>query len=242
MHAKLVTFVAAVMPALASFAVGCGGAFATASGDDGGPGDDGAFADVVTHDGGLSDAGGQDVVNGSDSSTPWSPVCPATIPTEGSACTQQTVQCEYGTAWWNVACDVVLQCQNTRWTKYQASFEACSPQPGPNPAACPSTYAGVAQGTACSDTGVSCWYPQAECSCQLPLGGPPPPNLDGGPAGYWGCVPEPGCPMPRPRLGTACGVESTYCTYEACAYAQSCTNGVWQSQPMACAQGGGASH
>jgi hypothetical protein len=161
------------------------------------------------------------------------------VPVEGSACTQQTVQCEYGTAWWNVACDKVVQCENGQWTTIQPSFGACTPQPGPNPAACPATYASVAQGSACSDTSTQCWYPQAECSCQFPFGGPPPPNSDAGPVGTWQCIPESGCPYPRPRLGSACTIEGTYCTYEVCSYAQTCMNGVWQSQPMACA---GAAH
>jgi hypothetical protein len=220
-----------VLAAAAGLTMACGPAFVPLdpAGDSGTS--DSAFR---SEGGGPPDGGGRDAPVGSDSSSPWSPVCPATAPTPGSACTHQTVQCEYGTASWNVACDVVFQCENDVWTEITPSYESCTPQPGPNPTACPSGYAAVPQGAACAGS-MPCSYPEAVCSCQYPLGGPPPPSPDGGVSGYWGCAPEPGCPMPRPRLGSACSIEGTSCTYEACAYGQTCVNGTWQSQPLACA-------
>jgi hypothetical protein len=234
MEARIISFLAA---AAAGLTTACGGAFLPIDGSDGGDG--GGGVDSGSHEGGPVDAGGVDGPVGQDSSSPWSPVCPPSAPAPGSSCTQQTVQCEYGGATWNVACDVVVQCENGVWTTIKPSFEACTPQPGPNPPECPASYAAVPQGATCAGS-TSCTYPEAVCSCSYPLGGPPPPNLDGGINGYWSCVPEPGCPMPRPRLGAACSIEGTFCTYETCSYGQTCINGVWQSSPMACAQGGGA--
>jgi hypothetical protein len=154
----------------------------------------------------------------------------------GATCAHENVQCEYGDAWWSVACDSVVQCQNGQWATYQPSFEPCSAKPGPNSASCPADYAAVPQGSMCATTGVSCVYDQGECACQVPLEGPI--EIDGG-TGYWGCVPEQGCPFPRPPLGSACSSEGTNCTYEACSYAQTCQGGLWEAQEEACAQAGG---
>ena len=222
---------------VSGLAVGCGGAFVPidSTGGDGGGGDSG-----VQDGGGPADAGGGDAVThdaptGQDAPAPWSPACPDAPPKPGDACTQQTVQCEYGTATWNVACDTTFQCENAVWTTIKPSYEACTPEPGPNPAACPASYSAVPTGTACHNN-ITCTYPEAVCACDYGFGGPPP-DFDGGIAGSWGCVPEPGCPMPRPRLGSACSIEGTFCTYETCTYGQTCINGMWQSQPMACAGG-----
>lgn len=230
---------------LASLAVGCGGSVFTSGDTGGGDGGGGGSSSGGGDGGGSHDAGpgpsdggggGHDAPSGNDSGPGWSPVCPATIPTIGSTCTQETVQCEYGKAWWNVSCDQVVQCDNGRWAGYQATFEPCTPEPGPNSSACPADFAAVQQGSACTDTSLSCQYSQGTCACQVPLGGPI--LLDGG-GGSWGCTPEPGCPVPRPRLGSACSLEGTTCTYEECAYGQTCINGTWQSQPEGCAEAAG---
>jgi hypothetical protein len=218
----------------AAFVLGCGGAVFTQGESPGG--DDGGTADSGAHDSGPgpSDSGpAPDSPVPIDSGPgPWSLVCPGTTPAIGAACNTETVQCEYGDSWWNISCDTVVQCVNTQWTSYKPSFSPCTPAPGPNPSSCPTDYASVSQGSACSTNGLSCYYPQGVCACQVPLGGPV--QLDGG-TGYWGCVPEPGCPWPRPRLGSTCHLEGTSCTYEACAYAQQCINGMWQAQLEACA-------
>jgi hypothetical protein len=115
--------------------------------------------------------------------------------------------------------------------RLRAELRALPAPARPNTAACPTDYASVPQGSACSTDGLSCIYEQGECSCQVPLGGPV--QIDGG-TGYWGCVPEQGCPFPRARLGSACSGDAM-CTYEACSYAQNCQGGVWQAQQEACA-------
>jgi hypothetical protein len=163
-------------------------------------------------------------------------VCPATIPSLGSACSVEGVTCEYGGAWWSVACDSFVSCQGGAWTKYAVTtfVPPCSPEPGPNPSSCPATEADVPQGT-CMDTSLSCFYGAGFCTCQEPLGGPVL-LVDGGQPAYWGCLPENGCPWPRPRVGAACSFpSSTGCTYAACAYGQDCVNGVWQPMEEGCA-------
>jgi hypothetical protein len=228
--------VASIAPlaAAACLLVGCGGAVYTTS-----PG---------SSDSGTADGGGRDATplpddasapdgSGDDSSSPWSPVCPATLPAAGTACSQETLQCEYGSAWWSVSCDTVMQCQSGQWTAFKPSYEPCSAKPGPNPATCPPDYASVPQGATCSMNGLTCIYDQAACACQVLLGGPV--QLDGGTA-EWECLPaEQGCPFPRARVGTACPNEGTVCSYEECSYGQMCQNGVWQAELEGCALAGG---
>jgi hypothetical protein len=226
---------ARTLPLLSLILLGCGGSTASLGpgpGGDGGTADSGGRDASPTSDGG----GGPD---GAPSPPSWSPLCPAVLPAIGSACTDEDLECEYGDSWWSISCDPVVQCQGGQWTTYQASYDPCSPEPGPNSSACPASYADVDQGSSCSDTSLSCLYAEAICSCQQPLGGPV--EIDGGEYASWGCVPEPGCPMPRPRVGAACSDEGTSCTYSECDYAQMCQNGVWQAEEEGCAGAGSGS-
>jgi len=227
----------AAVTALVGLTLGCGGSVFTGvtSGGDSGT------SDAGTHDSGPgpTDGGGGPDGFGDDSSTPWSPVCPVALPDAGTSCSKENMQCEYGSAWWSVSCDEVVQCQNGLWATFKPSFDPCSAEPGPNPASCPADFTSVPQGSACATNGVSCIYDQGQCACQVPLGGPI--EIDGG-TGYWGCVPEQGCPFPRARLGTTCSIAAQVnCTYEECSYAQTCQAGVWQAEQEACAgtAGGG---
>jgi len=213
---------------LASASTACGGSVFS-SGDQ-----DSGTHDASAVDGPAGDAGGSDggISEGGDETKPLNPDCPAAVPAAGAACTHENVQCEYGDAWWSVSCDTVMQCQSGVWQSFKPSFEPCSSQPpATNPTPCPATFADVPQGV-CSDRGLSCVYPQGECSCQVPLGGPV--LIDGGVAD-WGCVPETGCPFPRPLLGVACNSPGQTCTYEACSYGETCQNGTWQAQEEGCA-------
>jgi hypothetical protein len=233
MRTPSIALLAAAMAA-AAVTAGCGGSVFSA----GSSGGDGGATDGAAHDAspGPFDGGILDGFAPGDSAAPWSPVCPATLPAAGTPCSKDDLQCEYGDAWWSVGCDTVMQCQSGVWSTFMPSFEPCQAQPGPNSAACPPDYAAVPQGSACSTDGLSCIYDQGECACQVPLEGPV--EIDGG-TGYWGCVPEQGCPFPRARLGTACTSSQADCTYEECSYAQSCQDGVWQAQPEACAGAAG---
>ena len=231
----------AAAAALGILLADCGGTVETIGQ---GPGDD-------TGDSGpAQDSGGQDTgtldaqpgrdgspVDGGRLDSPLSPLCPPTGPAPGSACTDETLQCEYGGAWWSVACDDVLQCQSGLWTVFHPSYDPCSPAPGPNPSSC-ADYTTLSQGGSCDVQGTSCYFSQGVCSCQAPLGGPV--QIDAGNDAYWGCLPGSGCPWPRPMLGSACATEGTSCTYEECSYGQSCQNGIWQGDLEGCAgaQGG----
>lgn len=212
---------AAAAATLASVTLGCGGAV---SGPLAGSGDSGA-PETSTHDDASSN----------DASPPLSSACPTALPATGTACTHENVQCEYGSAWWSVSCDSVVQCQSGVWTPFEPSYEPCSPEPGPNPASCPSNYAAVPQGE-CTMRGLTCVYPQGECACQVLLGGPV--EIDGGTAD-WECVPGQGCPFPRPPLGSSCNGEGIDCTYEECSYGETCTNGLWEALEEGCAGAAG---
>ena len=66
---------------------------------------------------------------------PWSPLCPETSPTIGSGCAG-SLWCEYGEAWWDIACDTVIECVNGQWIDGELPG-TCFPEPGPNAPACP---------------------------------------------------------------------------------------------------------
>ena len=213
----------------------CGGATFEYGGGDAAPADGGTDArpsppPPPPADGGRSDA------SPVDGGMPWSPECPNAVPAIGAPCNNEGLECEYGDAWWNVACDVVVQCTSGAWASYQASFEPCSPKPGTNPAACPATYQDVPTGTECSATGTDCYYDQGMCACEVPLGGPI--LLDAGMQGSWSCNPGLGCPFPRARIGAACGQEGQTCIYADCDYGQMCMGGVWQAAEIGCAGAG----
>jgi hypothetical protein len=217
----------------------CGGAvFSSGSPGDGDSGPhDAATVDSPASDGGQTDApadGNAPDGPGPDATPPWSPDCPASAPVAGSACTQENLQCEYGDAWWSVSCDVVMECDNGQWGTTKPSYEPCTPEPGPNPAQCPATYADVPEGP-CKQAGLTCQYPDGQCSCQVPVG---PIEIDGGTAD-WTCLPGDGCPPQRPRLGTACTMEGASCTYVACSYGEACMGGVWQGEEEGCAGAAG---
>lgn len=208
---------------------GCGGSVFSSS-----PGS----TDSGAPDTSTNDAAGQDAGR-TDGGVPWSPVCPDLPPKESSPCTHDLVECEYG-ARFDIACDLVMQCTGGEWHAQMLGFGGC-PTPAPNPAACPPTAKGIPVGEPCpADTNDRCAYAEAVCTCSPPLMGGPIP-VDGGLVATWSCLPEPGCPMPRPRLGSACSNPSQSCTYVACDYGQVCQSGVWQGQPEGCAQAGGGS-
>jgi len=217
---------------------GCGGATfdSIAASDAGGdaPSASDGDSDSATHDGGPGDDGPVGDAP-SDSPVTHGP-CPASPPTPGSACTREDLQCEYGTSQY-VGCDILVQCTSGQW-QTQTFGDTCPG--GPNPPECPPTMASVPSGSACGSQTITCHYDLGQCTCGF-LFGPPPPPLDGGGPGYtWTCDdPGPGCPQPRPRVGSACTQDGQSCMYETCSYGQQCTGGVWQAEPVGCAQAGG---
>jgi len=246
--------------AVTLFAVGCGQALTAGPGDtDGGPdaqtGSEGGHGDASpSADGSSTGDAGEDArvdATGGDASpdassrdaetdaAKWSPECPATAPIAGAACSIDGLQCEYPRLkylyqlQYDVACDIVVQCTGGTWGDVSITPTACNPDSA-NSTACPAKFDDIQNGGSCpaSDKGLRCEYAAGVCVCAAALGGPVT-VLDAGVS--WGCDPGSGCPMPRPRLGSACSTGQT-CTYETCAFAESCAkSGVWQGVETACA-------
>ena len=225
----------AILVVLASIAVGCGGTVVGTS-LDGGPGSDGAGGG----DGGRDSPGTDGPI--ADTGTPWSPVCPEGEPTPGTPCTLSPSKdsapalCEYGQLNYDPSCDAVYQCQAGVWSKASSVGGTCQPD-GPNPSSCPATYADIQEDEAgtCAQAGLRCEYAEGVCLCSAGFAIEIP---DGGTT--WSCNPGPGCPMPRPRLGSSCTSSNMSCTYLTCDFSESCTDGYWQGQFEACAGVGGA--
>jgi len=157
---------------------------------------------------------------GEPDSGPWSDVCPAAQPATGAPCSGD-VACEYGSAWWDVSCDTVMQCTAGAWAIDDVSSESCFPEPGPNPAACPSDPTTVRPESGC-DTPFICYYGEgAFCECQ--------PRSQAGDAGLgWICGPDPTCPSTRPRLGAPCGADGLTCGYgDESGFEEECQSGTW---------------
>jgi hypothetical protein len=163
----------------------------------------------------------------------WSPVCPRELPSLGSACSDENVECEYGELQYDIGCDTVVECNCGTWVMADYGPTGCQPD-GPNPSGCPSTYAGLEADLddECS-MGLQCEYTQAVCQClSVSSGGP---VFDD--AGAWQCEPGAGCPLPRPRLGSTCSTPGESCTYTPCAFGEECKDGYWQANVLACAGG-----
>jgi hypothetical protein len=210
----------AIVIAVGCFPAGCGGRTSGGPqpGDSGGASDSSgdSVSDSSSDSGTLADAWGVPADGG-----PWSPVCPKTLPAQGTSCTQDMLQCEYGIAWWNAACDTITQCSNGAWGNIQPSTGPCLPAPGPNAASCLVNPGAIQSGiTACSQVGLTCWYGQgAECTCTV--------DGDAGSSPTWYCRPEPGCPSTRPPVGAGCALPVA-CTYAGC-FVEQCQNGIWQN-------------
>ncbi len=162
-----------------------------------------------------------------DVGSSWSPWCPEDAPEVDASCVTAlgwSQSCEYAYTWWSVSCAQVVECEQGTWKQAPPTFGACPPEPAPNGSACPDSAA-LVKGP-CAPAGVTCDYLQGiACTCAD--------DGDGGTA--WSCLPEPGCPITRPRLGAACGdpdAATPYggqqCTYERCGLAVVCANGAWQ--------------
>lgn len=177
------------------------------------------------HDTGTVEGGTGDSSNPTDGG-PWSPICPATVPADNSSCepSQENIVCEYGNAWWAVACDQVFVCGNGHWTPQRVSNESCFPEPGPNSPSCPASPADVMSGQACPSNNLLCLYAHgAYCACTAVSAS----NPDAGVS--WKCGPGAGCPVNRPPLGAGCSVEAQSCVYnDDTSLIETCTNGVWQ--------------
>ena len=164
-----------------------------------------------------------------------SPYCPSSAPSSGSSCNGEGLYCEYGSDP-SLSCNTVARCMGGHWN-VQGPYGQC-PTPA-NPSACPATFASVPVGEHCGDlVGTTCSYPQGFCGCSVGSGGPYP--EDASAVATWICdAPAQGCPMPRPKLGTACAQENLECDYSPCSLPSGasiiCQQGAWQDLPYGCA-------
>jgi hypothetical protein len=202
-------------------AVACGG---TTQGlvEGGAPGDGGPSSDG----GAPGDGGG---------SSP----CPASPPGDGSACGPQGLTCEWGSS--PVSdCDTVALCNGGRWqvTPHAPGSADCGGT-GLDGGTCPASFASVPRQQHCSPYGLNCDYPEGRCGCAVPAG--PGFPADASAVAEWLCQdPAPGCPQPRPRLGSACSAtqDGLQCDYGSCAIpggtSETCAGGIWIEGGVAC--------
>ena len=166
---------------------------------------------------------------GSDVVGPGGP-CPTAPPMDGDPCPTSVTagfQCEYGTSFW-AYCDVLATCDASgpsRVWRLQTA-QGCPFPEGGN--ACPAQM--PANGVACSPDNVTCGYPNGQCNCEGFCGGVfnPDAGID------WKCTtPDPSCPWPRPRFGSAC-TGTASCAYDICCSGSNmqCQNGYWQGNTM----------
>lgn len=188
--------------------------------------------------GGAIDPGGNDggTNDGSPIEDASTPHCPTSVPSSNASCSPLGASCEYGGDP-NYECNTIAMCTSSGWNVQAPVGEPC-PTPS-NSTSCPDAFFDVPTGQHCGAlVGLTCSYPQGFCGCSVGSGGPVP--ADASAVATWVCdTPEPGCPMPRPKLGTACTQDGLQCDYSPCALVMgesvACQNGAWQDQPYGCA-------
>ncbi len=168
-------------------------------------------------------------------------VCPATPPSAGTSCSAVGEDCEYGSSWW-LWCNLVVQCTaDAGWQPVSEHIGGgcAEPDAGDAGGTCPSTWAEATTMDAGSAMcpAVNCNYPEGSCACILGCGcAGQRQEMDL--HGAWFCTPTPpGCPSPRPDLGTACTNAGPGCTYGrtcGCGIGVSCVDGVWQGELTTC--------
>ena len=162
-------------------------------------------------------------------------VCPGSLPAEGTSCSRNGLECEYGSNT-NYTCNSVALCNGSSWTYYKNDPQYCSTglEPG-----CPASSSQVPQGSSCTPQGTRCNYADVVCECTYQAG---PVQIDdaGNTVASWICEqPVQGCPIPRPKLGSACNVSSDVsCDYGSCSLEGgvllTCQSGAWQRASVMC--------
>jgi hypothetical protein len=183
-----------------------------ASAPDGPTSKDASAPDATSPDAAVD--GGQD--SGGVSTTG----CPVSPPTAGLPCSVNALECEYGSDP-SAACNTLFTCESPVWKlDHGPATTGCNTT---NSATCPMTFADVPIGMSCAGSiGLSCDYAQARCDCGVspPLATP-----------QWNCdtPDETGCPLPRPRIGSACSMDGQSCDYGYCSGGVTllCSAGTW---------------
>jgi hypothetical protein len=188
-------------------------------------GDGGAGSDSGTVDGGAGSDGG----GGGDAG---SAACPSAPPFGGSACSRVGLECEWGTSA-DPYCNTLMTCTSGGWVSKNGGGGACAVTP--DAGACAPTYASVPRGQTCGAEGASCSYTEGACYCTMGFGGPQPPP---GTQATWRCRDAvPGCPEPRPRIGTACAPNAKRCDYGSCltgGVMLVCNDATWHDESVPC--------
>lgn len=182
-----------------------------------------------THDTARGHPGEADVTDaGIDAPAAWSPLCPNAAPPQGSSCSSDGLYCEYGDSF-VPECNAVLVCVSGAWGEAVLYGMGDPCDAGANPSSCPAGESEIDAGSSCSVV-ETCVYPQGTCECAVPEEG----TASASANATWFCGPESGCPVPRPRVGSACTSPGQRCDYEVCGNSQVCSGGVWQTVVGAC--------
>lgn len=219
---------------LLTAAAGCGGRIAD---------DDRHHASTVTPaiapllpDGGGSTTPGVAPTSSSLSAGPWS--CPTRVPRTEESCSISRIECEYGDRD-ESECNLVATCRGSgSWTltppdqkclQDRIDDSICDAAGGGSDAPCDTD---AVYGVCTTHLGDSV----RRCGCYR------------GEDGFLrlGCSEsrlQPGCPWPRPRLGSPCGTNARSCDYGRCmsgaashvesGHALECDHGVWMEAPAA---------
>jgi hypothetical protein len=153
--------------------------------------------------------------------------CPAMEPAVGDPC-DSFLDCEYGDDP-RFECNRVYACASGHFQTFFRSNDAGCPTT--LAAGCPPSRASLTTGAACTAMGLQCTYVEGECDCA-------PGTYDAGSS--WFCLSynslvdsDAACPVPRPRLGTACSLQAD-CTYESNCTFQACSCGRWALDLVPC--------
>lgn len=194
---------------------GGSGASSGGSSSDGMSGSSNVSTPPSSSGGSTNDDGSTPPLLTTDGGTPNAPEesCPSTPPANGSSCSNEALECQYGDDP-NLTCDTLALCQQQGqaqvWVTTAAATGGLCPTSLPGKAGCPSTYPTAGQTcTMDSSGGPSCAYPQGLCACTAPSAYQP---------GYeWQCeTPGAYCPEPRPGVGTSCSGNNLTCAYGVC--------------------------
>jgi len=156
--------------------------------------------------GGLdSGSGGGGPEGGPDTlGSPLGPLCPSQV-TDGGYCSVDGFVCEFGVNP-NPYCNDLDVCLSVGgWSNEAQPAISCGQ------GTYPASYTDVAQGEPCPVRNLDCAYPEGQCNCGAGLAYA---NRSGRPV--WTCSSPPGCPEPRPRLGSSCSQGGLHCDYGAC--------------------------
>jgi hypothetical protein len=190
----------------------------------------------------LADAGDAAAETSQNDGRDVGPGCPESLPVEGSPCVYgapsegqgSTWECEYGS---DPHCTSIAKCSYPANGSSTWSVARPDPSCSGNSATCPTAF-DAGNGAACSVPTV-CMFPPGECTCVECVAIPPCfPNpcgdVDGGT--QWKCAawlgPPPGCPSPRPLLGTPCSIPFQMC--DADHFSIVCLDGYWALEGGGC--------